>query len=273
LSCGQAFRWRKVGEWWYGVVSNKVFKIKQAGSELTFQNVDKNFVRYYFSLDLDLRRILSSISKDEHIKRAVQRFKGLRIVRQDPWECLVSYMCATNKNIPAIKRSIEGICRRFGERKTFEGLEFYTFPTPATLAQVSIKELQDCSLGFRAKYVSEVAKENVKGNVSFESLKEESYERVREELLRLRGVGNKVADCVSLFAFEKLEAFPVDVWVKRAVLNYYGEYFEESFVERILKKKGLLPSEYRAISGFGRGHFGRYAGYAQEYLFHYERLG
>ena len=272
LGCGQVFRWRKIGEWWFGVIEDKVLKIRQDGNELIFENAEKNFVEYYFSLDVNLPRILSSISKDEHIRLAIQRFKGLRIVRQNPWECLISYMCATNKNIPAIKQNIEMLCQKFGKKKKFGGLEFHVFPTPAILAQASIRKLQECGLGFRAKYISDAAKRAVKGSISLESLREKSYEKTREELLRLRGVGNKVADCVSLFALGKLEAFPVDVWVKRAVLKHYGKYFEKSFVEKVLKKKGLSPNEYRTISMFGRKYFGKYAGYAQEYLFHYERL-
>lgn len=272
LKCGQAFRWRKHGEWWYGTVRDKIFKIKQTGNTLVFENVDESFVERYFSLDLDLPRILSSINKDHHIERAIRRFRGLRIVRQDPWECLISYMCATNKNIPAIKRSIEALANRFGEKKTFEGQVFYTFPEPYKLTQASVEELKKCGLGFRAKYIIETAKKIVKGDFSFEMLKRTGYMDGKRTLLRLRGVGHKVADCVLLFSLEKLEAFPVDVWVKRAILNHYKKHFDAKFLERVSRKKSLSPSEYERVNSFGREYFGEYAGYAQEYLFHYERL-
>lgn len=272
LGCGQVFRWEKTGGWWYGIIKDRVFKIRQNGRDLIFENTDEAFVKRYFSLDVNLREVLSSISKDDHIKRAIQHFKGLRIVRQDPWECLISYMCATNKNIPGIRRNIEALSQKFGESKIFERKAFYSFPTPAKLAKASLTELRNCGLGFRAKYIREAARKAMQGNISFEDLRETSYEEAQKKLLHLRGVGYKVADCVLLFSLEKFEAFPVDIWVKRAILKHYGIHFDKGFSEKVSGKNSLLPSEYKVISEFGRRYFGKNAGYAQEYLFHYERL-
>ncbi len=272
LGCGQTFRWKKAGNWWYGLVNDKVFKIRQNGRELIFENISKDFIKNYFTLDKNLQQILSSISRDEHIKQALQRFRGLRIVRQHPWECLISYICATNKNIPGIKRNIEALSQKFGEEMTFEGKKFYAFPTPAKLAKVSLSELKECGLGFRAKYIREIAEKTIQGIINFEDFKEMSYKKAKKKLLRLRGVGHKVADCVLLFSLEKPEAFPVDVWVKRAILKHYSMHFDKEFVRKVLHKKSLSPNEYNVISGFGREYFGEYAGYAQEYLFHYERF-
>jgi N-glycosylase/DNA lyase len=206
------------------------------------------------------------------MEKAVKTLKGLRILRQDPWECLIAYICATYKNIPAIKQMLFNIAKNFGEKKVLDGYMFYTFPTAEKLAKTNLKELAECGLGYRAKYVSETAKKVANGEVEIESLKEKSYEKARETLLTLRGVGLKVADCVSLFALEKLEAFPVDVWIKRAILKHYANHFEKEFIGKISLKKSLTKADYERLSLFGRNYFGVYAGYAQEYLFHFERI-
>jgi len=272
LCCGQVFRWNKIGGWWFGVTGEKVFKIRQIGEELEFVNVDEDFVKNYFGLNDDLPKILSQISKDKHAKTAAEKFKGLRILRQDPWECLISYICATYKNIPAIEKMLFNLSRKFGEKVAFEGLEFYTFPPPASLAKANKKELQECGLGYRTEYVLETAKRVHNDDFHLEDLKKLSYEKARSELLKLPGVGLKVADCVSLFSLGKLEAFPVDVWIKRIIVKYYASHFESEFVKKISLHKSPGKSEYEKLSLFGRRYFGEYAGYAQEYVYHYERM-
>jgi N-glycosylase/DNA lyase len=271
LCCGQSFRWEKIGEWWYGIVRDKVFKVRQVEGELQFEGVDQNFVMEYFGLYDDLPKILSKTAKDKHIKRAVEAFRGLRILRQDPWECLISYICATYKNISAIKQMLFRLSKKFGEKRVFDGQELYAFPEPSVLAKASTADLAECGLGYRAKYVLETAKKIYSGDVSLEELKGKSYMDARGELLNLSGVGLKVADCVLLFSLGKLEAFPVDVWVKRAVLRCYADHLEKEFVERISYKSSLTKSEYERLNFFGRSYFGEYAGYAQEYLYHFER--
>jgi N-glycosylase/DNA lyase len=273
LGCGQAFRWERKGEWWYGIVGEKVFKIRQRGNELRFENVNTDFVKHYFGLHDDLPKIFSKIIKDKYIEAAVKRFRGLRILRQDPWECLISYICATYKNIPAIKKTLFNLSRKFGDRIIFNGHNFSTFPTPAKLAKASIKELAECGLGYRARYVSETAKIIDEDAFELEDLRKISYEEARKELCKLPGVGLKVADCVLLFSFEKLEAFPVDVWVKRIILRHYASHFPKGIVNKISSKTSLTNSEYEELNSFGRRYFGEYAGYAQEYLYHFERKG
>jgi N-glycosylase/DNA lyase len=272
LDCGQLFRWQKLGDWWYGVVADRVIKIKQSGERLTFQvfleTPNQEFIENYLRLDDNLPSIMSEISKDEHMKKAIRLFCGLRISRQEPWECLISYICATYKSIPAIKKMIFNISRCFGKKLTFDGYDFYTFPKPADLAQVNCKELRSCGLGFRAERVLETAKRIDSGEFSLESLKNRDYLEARRELLGLPGVGHKVADCVLLFSLEKLEAFPIDVWMKRAATTLYASHFDSSFIKRVASKGSITPKEYETISSFGRKYFGRYAGYAQEYLFH-----
>jgi len=272
LCCGQAFRWSKEGEWWwYGIVNGNVFKVRQMGDELEFQNVDSNFVKNYFGLNDNLPKIFSQISKDKHIKHAVEKFRGLRILHQDPWECLISYICATYKNIPAIKKMLFELSRRFGEKTVFEEHDFYTFPTPERLAKANLEKLSACGLGYRAKYILETAKRVHENNFDLRNLMKSDYEKARCTLLELPGVGLKVADCVSLFSLRKLEAFPVDVWIKRIIMRHYADYFENEFVKKISPGRSPTESEYEKLSLFGRRYFGEFAGYAQEYLYHYER--
>lgn len=271
LKCGQSFRWEKHGDWWYGIVKEKVIKIKQTREGLQFQispgPADVSSVVNHFRLDDDLPCILSEISKDEHIRRAIRIFRGLRITRQEPWECLISYMCATYKNIPAIKKMIFNLCEHLGKMMYFDGHVFYTFPRSETLAQASLEELKRCKLGFRTKRVLRTSRIIQEKQFDFEALKEMSYERAKRELLSLPGVGQKVADCILLFSLDKLEAFPVDIWIKRTMLKFYTNCFKKSFVEKVSSRKSITPKEYRKINAFGREYFGEYAGYAQEYLF------
>src|SRR3990170_1101207 len=193
LSCGQVFRWEKHGDWWLGVVSDTFVKIRQEGNVLRFQTspkrADAAFLQSYFRLDDDLPNIYSRIKKDRYINEAVKSFRGLRLMRQDPWECLISYICATNKNIPAIKNMIANLCKHFGKKIAVEEGGFYTFPKPHDLAQASIKELTLCKLGFRAERVKETAKLVGNGTFSIDALKTLPYEKAKKELTRLPGVG------------------------------------------------------------------------------------
>jgi len=271
LKCGQVFRWEKIGNWWYGVVDGKVLKLRQVDDKLLFhafpEKVNPKFVEDYFRLKDDLPHVLSRINKDEHIGEAIKAFDGLRILRQDPWECLVSYMCATNSNIPAIKKMILNLSKRFGNKITLEGHEFYAFPKPSDLSEADIEEIKGCKLGFRAERVWKVSKMIERGEFDLEALRKMDYEEAKRKLMALLGVGHKVADCVLLFSLDMLEAFPVDVWMRRIILKLYPDHFEPSFVEKVLGKRSITPKEYEKINTFGRDYFGEYAGYAQEYLF------
>lgn len=272
LCCGQVFRWEKIDEWWYGVVGHEVLKMRQVNSELDFENVDEKFVVNYFRLDDDLQRIRGRIGKDEHIEKAIQEFWGLRIVRQDPWECLASYICATFKSIAAIKNMIFRLSKKFGECNKLDGVKFYTFPTPERIARETKSNLRECGLGYRAKYLIETSRKLIEYNLDFEDLRNRSYEEAKKLLSNFPGVGLKVADCVLLFSLDKLEAFPVDVWMKRVVVRHYAEYFSQEFIDKISTNRSLTNKEYERLGEFGRNYFGEYAGYAQEYLYHYERM-
>jgi N-glycosylase/DNA lyase len=271
LCCGQVFRWKKIGDWWFGVVGENALKIRQRGAELEFEGVDEGFVADYFGLNDDLQKISQSVCKDEFIAAALRRFEGLRIVRQVPWECLVSFICATYKSIAAIEQMLCKLSRKFGEKVRFDGLDFFTFPTPEKLAYASESGLKECGLGYRVKYVQASAKLVYEGNFSLESLKGLPYLDARKRLVDLPGVGLKVADCVMLFGLEKIEAFPVDVWVKRVIMNHYAKHFPKDFLKKLKSHSSLSNGEYEKLSAFGREYFGKYAGYAQEYLYHFER--
>lgn len=249
----------------------KVFKMRQVNDVLEFEGANVDFVKNYFRLDDDLPEIISQISRDFLIERAVHAFLGLRIARQNPWECLISYICSTYKNIPAIKKMIFELAKRFGEETVFEDCVFYAFPTPEVLANASLDELERCKLGFRAKRVQETARIVNSKKIDFKALRRLDYEMAKDVLVQLPGVGNKAADCVLLFSMEKLEAFPLDVWMKRIVETHYADHFDETFIKKVSHRKSLSKKEYVEVSMFARNYFGKYAGYAQEYLFHFAR--
>jgi N-glycosylase/DNA lyase len=271
LCCGQVFRWRKINGWWYGIVGENVVKIRQCGSQLEFENVHRDFVQNYFGLNDDLAKIKSCVGKDDYVRSALQRFEGLRIVRQLPWECLISFICATYKSIAAIELMLKKLSIKYGEKQVFDGLDFYTFPTIERLANARENGLQECGLGYRAKYVQKTAKKILDETINLEYLKALPYFEGRKALLEFSGVGLKVADCVLLFSLEKMEAFPVDVWVKRVILNHYSNQLSAETVKKMQSHDSLTNGEYQKIGDFARSYFGRYAGYAQEYLFHFER--
>jgi N-glycosylase/DNA lyase len=275
LSCGQTFRWEKHGEWWIGVVGQTVLKLRQNGGTLHFEgssdDLDSGLVSRYLRLDDDLCRIYSALVKDRYVGKAVKQFHGLRLLRQQPWECLISYICATYSNIPAIKQMVGNISRKFGELIEFDGARYFGFPQPRALARASLGDLRVCKLGYRAERVRETARLIDKGDFDLESLRDLPYVDAKRMLLSLPGVGLKVADCVLLFSLDKLEAFPIDVWMKRIMLESYSEYFEPGFVKRVERKRSLSQREYQVLYAVGRRVFGEFLGYAQEYLYHYRR--
>ena len=167
---------------------------------------------------------------------------------------------------------LANLSRKFGEEIRLDGHVFYAFPKPEKLAQAGLRELRACGLGYRTEYVSETARLVGKNALDFEHLRKTTYEKARKKLLDLPGVGPKVADCVLLFSLEKLEAFPVDVWIRRVILRHYAKHFPKEFIKKNVAQGSLSSSAYDKFSSFGREYFGKQAGYAQEYLYHYERI-
>ncbi len=280
LESGQLFRWELRGEWWYGVVGPSALKVKQEGEVLRCSSssdlADSAFVTRYFRLDEDLNHILAAISKDRVITRAVQKFYGMRIARQDTWECLASFVLATNANIPRIRKMVAAVCERYGSLFEFEGEHFHSFPSADSLAAASAADLRRCGLGYRAPFLKRVAASVAEGRVDFAKVQSLGYEEARKELLSrlfgeklLLGVGPKVADCVLLFSCGKDEAFPIDVWIARALARSYPRMLGQSMRSRLARdgKLRLSLRDYDRISGAARRHFGKYAGHAQQYLY------
>jgi N-glycosylase/DNA lyase len=280
LESGQVFRWENRGEWWYGVLSGGVIKAKQEGDYLrcisSSDSINGDFVRSYFKLDDALQPILSSVMKDDVIIAAVQRFYGLRIIGQDFWECLASFVLATNSNIPRIKKMVQSICSRFGAPIEFEGLEYRGFPMPGAIADASVSELRECGLGYRAPFLKRVAETVVQGKIDGGEISLMSYEEAQRALLKiifgekvLLGVGPKVADCVLLYSCGKNEAFPIDVWIARELTRSYPDFFSAHLLKKLSRnaKVKLTGGDYLSISAAARSYFGAYAGYAQQYLF------
>ncbi|MBF8266769.1 MAG: nth [Dehalococcoidia bacterium] len=263
LESGQAFRWRRQGEWHYGVVGENLVALKQGLSHLEVRSSPSSPehmetpLRNYLRLDDDLEAIYSRIGTDPVMRRAIASYRGLRLLRQDPWECLVSFICSANSNIPRISATVQALAQGYGQPLSLGDYVDYTFPTPERLAEAGEAALRALKLGFRAKYVAQVAERVARGEVRLEPLRSLPYQEAREALTSLPGVGDKVADCVLLFSLDKLEAFPVDRWVRRAV--------EESYLD------GAKLS-YKALRAWALERWGTDAGYAQQYLFHAMRL-
>jgi N-glycosylase/DNA lyase len=260
LGCGQVFRWEQAADgWWYGVAEDRVIKIRQDGSTLEFKGADRSFIRHYFSLDLDLATIIKKIDRDPFIHAAISRCTGLRLVRQSPWECTVSYICSTNSNIPTIRRRIASLAERYGDPIGFEGTTYYTFPGPSSISCKGNEGLTVCKLGYRQPYVFGTSCTVTDEEAWEETIRTLPYGDARKELMKLHGVGPKAADCILLFSFQKYEAFPVDVWIRRIM--------QQNYLTSLNLEAGLTNRDYDAIRRFAREHFGEYCGYAQEYLY------
>jgi N-glycosylase/DNA lyase len=260
LACGQVFRWDRTDRgWWFGIVGDRAIKIRQDGQKLVFSGADRKFIEHYFALDVDLEAIIASFDRDPFIHAAVLKCEGLRIIRQPKWECLVSYTIATNSNIPTIRRRIAAIAERFGKEIQFEGRSFHTFPEPGAISCEDESALECCKLGYRQPFVFRTACD-IQDRAAWEqSVSALPNEDAREELMKRMGIGPKAADCISLFAFGKYEAFPVDVWIRRIM--------QEHYLPDLNMKSTLSKRDYDTVRHFGREYFGEYCGYAQEYLF------
>jgi N-glycosylase/DNA lyase len=187
----------------------------------------------------------------------MRRYPGLRLIRQDPWECLMSYVCSSASNIPKIQKNIELMSQCFGKKQRYQDHIFYTFPE---IGDIHCKKtLKTCSVGYRDRYLHEI--NNIVDRNFFTRLRKRSYHDAKDVLMELPGVGPKVADCVCLFSLDHLDAFPVDVWVKRIMTELYGKEMRKSYAA--INEKNIML--------FARDHFGDYAGYAQQYLFHLRR--
>ncbi|MCX6684407.1 MAG: 8-oxoguanine DNA glycosylase [Methanoregula sp.] len=260
LGCGQVFRWDRTDDgWWYGVVGRRVIRIRQEGMQIIFHGAPGSFIKNYFSLDLDIIPILTSIDHDPFIHTAITQCAGLRLIRQPKWECLISYICSTNSNIPTIRRRIASIAERFGKTIDFEGKTYFTFPEPSSISCRGFEDLTECRLGYRQPYVFDTSCSVTDEKCWEETIDRLPFEDARKELMKMKGVGPKAADCILLFAFQKYESFPVDVWIRRIMREHY--------LPDLPGNAPLTTREYDTIRSFARNHFGNYCGFAQEYLY------
>jgi N-glycosylase/DNA lyase len=259
--CGQAFRWNRMEDGGYlGVVGNLVMKAYQEEDTLKVltnggeESIE--IIRDYFDLERDYRDIEEKLCAFLELTPAVKFCSGNRILHQQPWETLISFILSANNSIPNIKRTIERMARCFGTPVELEGETYYTFPTPEVLASLSESQIRDTRCGFRGRYVIAAARMVAAGDIDLEKLKDLPTEEARQLLMRIPGVGRKVADCVLLFSLRRFDAFPVDVWIKRVVEHLY-------FSGREVPVKEILD--------FAEKRFGNLAGFAQQYLYHYTR--
>ena len=262
LGCGQAFRWRWRDPYWAGVIGNRWVRLRSASGSITAETAvpvtDWDWLTHYLQLDLELSAVVRAFPADEPMRMAVAACRGLRLLRQDPWECLASFILSSTKQIVQIQQVIARLCERYGEPLVVAPgwPPAATFPSPARLARASEAELRACRMGFRAPYLLATARAIADGQCDLARLPHLPLEDARAALMQLTGVGRKVADCVLLFAYGFQSAFPVDVWVMKALRQLY-------FPRR---RVGL-----QRLHRFAATHFGPCAGYAQQYLFHYMR--
>lgn len=248
LDCGQSFRWEKQNDGSFsGVAFGKYVNISLDGTDMVIKNAapeDEKIWREYFDLELDYGKIRGDISKLHPVLEEAARYApGIRILRQEPYEALCTFIISQNNNIKRIKGIVARLCESFGD-EIDEGV--YTFPTAERLAELTPDDLAPLRAGFRNRYIIDSAKKVASGEVDLELCKTADYEAARAELMKITGVGVKVADCTLLFGMHRVEAFPVDVWMKRAM-------------------EKLFP-------GMSANDFGEYAGIAQQYIFHYSRM-
>ncbi|PKB81646.1 MAG: hypothetical protein BZY88_06095 [SAR202 cluster bacterium Io17-Chloro-G9] len=264
LESGQAHRWRREEDWYCGVVRGNFIKIRQTGRRVEFHCGPSPESRMlpqlqsYFRLDDDLPAIYAEISRDSRVAAMVARYPGLRLLRLEPWECVVSFICSANSNIPRIHQNMEKLAETFGEPVGIDGHLRHVFPTPAQLAEAGETELRRLGLGFRAPYVDKASRMVLEGRLDLEALIEMPHPEAKAHLMECPGIGPKIADCIAVFSLEKLEAFPIDVWIRRALAEWY---FSDQ----------KRPTD-RVLLEWAQNHFGRYGGYSQQYLFHGRRL-
>ena len=267
FECGQCFRWNEQEDGSYtGVIKNGIINVKKEDETITFTGIcDKNIeevVNEYFDLKRDYEKIKERLGNlDEYLKTSIQYGKGIRILNQDLWETIISFIISANNNIPRIKGIIERISQKYGNEIEWNGKKYYTFPTYEQLKDVTIQEYRNLGLGFRDIRLYETTQMILNKDIDLEKLKNNPNTiEVREELLKLSGVGPKVADCILLFStLKRFEVFPIDVWVRRVMNDLYIKQEDETKVSK------------KQIEKIAEEKFGNLAGLAQQYLFYWRR--
>lgn len=267
FECGQCFRWNEQQDGSYtGVFGNNVINVKKENNEIIFKGICQNdiekTVREYFDLNRNYEEIKQKLGQiDDNMKTSIEYGKGIRILNQELWETIISFIISANNNIPRIKGIIERISKKYGNEIEYNGNKYYTFPTPEQLKNVTVEEYRKLGLGFRDVRLYETTKMILEKQVDLDELrKNENTNQVREELLKLSGVGPKVADCILLFSdLKRFDVFPIDVWVRRVMNDLYIKQEDETKVSK------------KQIEKIAQEKFGELAGLAQQYLFYWRR--
>ncbi len=257
LDSGQVFHWEAMRSGYAGTIGEEPIYLEQRGAELLVRPGTAGLVRDYFSLDHPLPEICAALPDDPAMTAARDFCRGLRIMRQPLWECLASFITSSMKQVVHIRQMSRALRERFGTRLTLDGSHVYAFPSAKRIAQATEKELRECALGYRAKNLLATARLVGSGEAQLEEWRSLTSDDLRAELCQLPGVGAKVANCVMLFGYERLRAFPIDVWIERTLREKY-----------LFRKRKVTPERLRT---FCESYFGEHGGYAQQYLFHYAR--
>ena len=257
LECGQVFHWQREGAGWLGMIGEHAVSVEQRGGELIIPEGTEELVRRYFALDHPLAEICATFPDDPAMQAAREFCRGMRIVRQPAWECIATFITSSMKQVAHIAQISHTLRRRYGAKVPWGGRELFAYPAPEALARLREEDLRACALGYRAKNLLGAARMIASGEVDLDSVARMEDEAARVELCRLPGVGEKVANCALLFGFERVRAFPIDVWIERVLREIY------------------FPRRRRVTAGklreFSASYFGEYGGYAQQYLFHHAR--
>lgn len=266
FECGQCFRWNIQEDGSYtGVFKGNVLNVKKENNKIIFKGICKDniisVVNDYFDFDTNYKQIKEKLSKvDNYLKQSIEFGSGIRILNQDLWETIISFIISANNNIPRIKGIIERISKKYGNEIIWNNEKYYTFPKPAQLSKASVEDLRGLGLGFRDKRVYDTTKIILNGEISLEELEnEKDTNKLREKLLTLPGVGPKVADCIMLFGLKRFEVFPIDVWVRRVMNELYIKNEDETKVNK------------KEIEKLAIQKYDKLAGLAQQYLFYWKR--
>jgi N-glycosylase/DNA lyase len=257
LGCGQVFHWRREGAGWIGAIRDRACYAEQAGDVLHVTRGMEDAAARYFALDHPLEEIRASFPEDAGMTAATAACRGLRIVRQPAWECVATFITSSMKQVPHIARISHTLRERYGKPVAWAGGVVHAYPEPAALAVLEEDDLRDCALGYRAKTLLGAARKIASGEVRLEDIAALDDDAARVALCALPGVGVKVANCALLFAFERLRAFPIDVWIERVLIQTYFP-----------RRRKKTPAQ---LKEFASRYFGPYGGYAQQYLFHHAR--
>ena len=267
FDCGQCFRWNEAADGSYtGLVQNNVINVKKQGDIVIFTGICsgdiKEICREYFDLDRNYEKIKKELSKvDDYLNESISYGAGIRILNQNLWETIISFIISANNNIPRIKGIIERLSKQYGNKINWRGKDYYTFPTVQQLSKASIQDLRELGLGFRDKYIYQTTKKVINGEIDLQKLHEEKdTNQVRKMLLSLSGIGPKVADCILLFStLKRFDVFPIDVWVRRVMNELYIKLDDENKVDK------------KQIEKLAKEKYGNLEGIAQQYLFYWRR--